>query len=81
MKPSSRISLILALVAGILTVSSPNYAGTLIVKPALGIRKSFPAAMTPKNTVLRNPASLEKKKAMDPYVQALKIARALSTSA
>ncbi len=80
MRPSSRIPLILALIAGILTVSSPNYAGTLIVKPALGIRKSFPAR-TPKNTVLRNPASLEKKKAMDPYVRALKIARALSTSA
>ena len=80
MKPSSRIPLILALLIGILTFSSPNYAGTLVLNSVPGIRKNLPA-MTPKNTVVRNSASLEKKKTMDPYAQALKIARALSTSA
>ncbi len=81
MKPSLRIVLALALFTGILTVSSPNYAGTLLLNPALGIGKNPAPGIFQSNGSFRTTAPFAKKKAVDPYAQALKIARALSTSA
>ena len=81
MKKAVRLSIILGTFAGLLTFSSPNYAGTLAFSPGLGIGPQV--LQTIKTRLeLQPPAILKKKKAVpDPYANALKIARALATSA
>ena len=77
MKSAVRILIILALFTGILTFASPNYASPLALNPELRLQRLlFSVNFHPQPRM-----AYPRKARVDPYANALKIARAIATSA